>query len=150
MFENFKIPEGFKKVDDLSVLTKSGDRTSLYLFKDDKIQISDEVVSKERKGSDGQMHTIFYIVCSINNKEPKPIPFGSFRRFPKDIESFLPKSTLMRDLYHGSDFERKKLLAGKTLKVVELVEGEAIDWDKSPVGGPYVYRAAKFPVFTIA
>lgn len=157
MLENFVIPSGFHKVeaDKVSeVLSLSGSRSAMYFFENDTIKCSDEVISKDQKVTrNGKEETIqvYYLVCQINNGAPKAVPFASFRRFPKDVDTFLSKSTLMRDLFSGSDSERFNLIKGKTLKVTSVEEGEAIDWTQSNLETrDFKFKKGKFPVLNYA
>lgn len=158
MFENFTTPAGFEPVSDPSVLTISGVRSSIFFFEGDEIICSDKIVSKVRTDRDGKAVTdkdgqpilVFYLICSVNGGTPKPIPFGSFRRFPREADAFLGESDLMRQLYSGTDEDRFSLIKGKTLKVKRLVEGDAIDWTQSDAATrSYVYKKAKFPVLAL-
>ena len=158
MFENYTIPAGFELVADTSSLASSALRSSIFFFEGDEITCSDKVVSKVRTDRDGKAVTdkdgkpilVYYLVCSVNGGTPKPIPFGSFRRFPREADAFLGESDLMRQLYGGSDEDRFNLLKGKTLKVKRLVEGDAIDWLNSDRDTrTYVFKKAKFPVFVL-
>lgn len=158
MFENYTIPAGFEPVADTSSLASSAIRSSIFFFEGDEITCSDKVVSKVRTDRDGKTVTdkdgkpilVYYLVCSVNGGTPKPIPFGSFRRFPREADAFLGESDLMRQLYGGSDEDRFNLIKGKTLKVKRLVEGDAIDWTQSDAATrSYVYKKAKFPVLVL-
>ena len=158
MFENYNIPAGFTQVSDLSALANSANRSAIFFHKDDEIACSDIVVSKVRtdkqnqpiKDDKGSPLLVFSLICSINNGKPRPVPFASFRRFPRDADEFLSKSDLARNLYTGSDEDRYNLLKGKTLKIKDLIEGEAIDWDKSNADTrEFVYKKAKFPLFEL-
>lgn len=153
----YTLPVGFSKVDASKVsevLSVSGSRNAMYFFDGDIIECSDEVVCREntvtRNGKEEKM-PIYYLMCRINDSAPKTVPFASFRRFPKDVDTFLNKSKLMRDLFDGSDSQRFDLIKGKKLKVVGIEEGEAIDWAKSNLDTrEFVYKKAKFPVLDYA
>lgn len=157
MWEGFKIPAGFHQVDASKVsevLSLSGSRNAMYFFNGDKIECSDEVLCQERtvtrNGKEEKM-PIYYLICRINEGAPKAVPFASFRRFPKEVDNFLNKSDLMRDLYDGSDSQRFELVKGRKLEVIGIEEGEAIDWTKSnPDTREFVYKKAKFPVLDYA
>ena len=157
MFENFTIPSGFHKVeaDKVSeVLSLSGSRSAMYFFANDKIECSSDILSRDREVTvNGKKETrpVYYLVCRINDGAPKAVPFASFRRFPKDVDAFLSKSSLMRDLFSGSDAERFDLIKGKTLEVTSIEEGEAIDWTQSNLETrDFKFKAAKFPVLDYA
>lgn len=161
MFENISIPVGFTIVNDLTKLNTSGSRQSRLFFKDDQIIVSDKVFSSVRtdkdgadmKDKNGQPILVFHIGCAINGATETTVPFASFRRFPREVESFLAESALMRQLYSGTDLDRFNLIKGHTLKVTKILEGEAIDWVASAGradGEPYVFKKAKFAVFDFA
>ena len=153
----YTLPVGFHKVDAnkvSEVLSISGSRNAMYFFDGDTIECSDEVVCQERKVTrNGKEETmpIYYLMCKINDGAPKTVPFASFRRFPKEVDTFLNRSKLMRELFDGSDSQRFDLIKGKKLKVVGIEEGEAIDWTKSNLDTrEFVYKKAKFPVLDYA
>lgn len=155
MLEGFTIPAGFREVkgEELaSALSLSASRSAMYFAKDDTITLTDSVLCQMRETTkDGQKTQVpvYYIVGRVNNGRPKPIPFAAFRRFPKEVDSFLEKSPLMRELYGGSDADRFDIIKGKTLKVTSLEDGETIDWQKSNLATrDFVYKPAKFPVLT--
>lgn len=154
MLENITIPAGFNKVEDLSKVAESGNRTFSPFFKGDTVEFSDTIVSKNtlitRQGVK-QETPIYYIIASVNGGEPRPIPFGAFRRFPKDYDTFLEKSPLARLLFSGSDRDRFDLLKGRKIKVVDIVEGETVDFEKSDFSThTLVYKKSKFPLFDYA
>lgn len=161
MFENISIPAGFVAVDDLTKLNTSGSRQSRLFFRDDKIIVSDKVFSSVRtdkdggiiKDKNGQPILVFHIGCVINGTTETTVPFASFRRFPREVESFLAESALMRQLYSGTDLDRFNLIKGHTLKVTKVISGEAIDWVASAGradGDPYIFKKSKFAVFDFA
>lgn len=160
MYENYPLPAGFTAVSDINALATSGARNSVFFAEGQTIQIGDGApCSAVRTSRDGKPVTdkagkpilVYYLACSVDGAEPRPIPFGAFRRFPKDAEAFLAQSELMRRLYSGTDLDRYNLLKGKRLKVAKLVPGLALDFDKSDLDTrTFVYKDAKFPIFEIS
>lgn len=158
MFEKLTIPAGFNKVEDSdlsAVLSNSGNRGAGYFFANSEIIVPDDarVFGRERdsKDSEGNARTLIvpYIEASING-QARLVPFSAFRRFPAvDAAEFASKTTLMQQLFVGSDAERLSTLRGKTIIVSEMVPGKARDWSASPVGTPQdevKYYETKFPV----
>lgn len=155
MFTPDYIPEGFNKVEAAQaaqILSKSGSRQGVYFFKGDRIVLGDQIYSKTRqvKTADGKTEdrNIPYIAAEINGKNTL-IPMSAFRNFPVvDTEKFFEAYPQMKPLYNGSDYERYELLKGKTLTVVELVDGKSFDFAKSDfTNRNYVYKNSKFAVF---
>lgn len=153
------IPAGYNLVADPEVkLSNYGLRGNYLFFTGDTIELSDKICSRivtdkagnSVKDKDGNAILSYAIMASVNGGTPRPIPIGTFRRFPRDPESFLSKSNLMRSLFTGSDADRYALLKGKKLRVTSVEAGEAIDWDKSDADTKnFVFKQAKFPVFDI-
>ena len=150
MFEN-NIPEGFNKVESSrigEVLSLSGSRSATYFFEGDTIVCSEEVFSKDFETASGDTKPIPYLGCTVNGRETM-VPMAAFRRFPRNLETFIKENPSMKDFVNGSDAERYNLIKGKTIKVIKMVKGEVVDWSKTHKGESAVYKTVSIPVLKI-
>lgn len=152
------IPEGFKEVaqeEMASVLSSTGNRGLGYFFAGDEIIVPEEPIvcvkepdEQSQSDSSSKRSPIPYIGVFVNSVA-RWVPFASFRRWPsKDSAGFAERTPLMKSLFVGSDADRLQILAGKTIQVTEMAEGDTRDWTACPPGftGDLVYRKTKFPV----
>ena len=91
----------------------------------------------------------YYIECSVNGYESRPVPLSVFHRFPVDNNWISSKTPFMSKLSCCSDdSELFELISGKTVKVLDVVPGYEIDFEAPRKSdGSYSLRKSMFPIF---
>ena len=109
-------------------------------------------------GRDKQEHT-FPVVKVGFNENVRMIPIASFRRETQGIDEYIEKYTQLNPFLRAinlaaDDFERMKLFAGHTVRVINLfdarnvafVDGNRVPYNKDDVK---TFTTSRWPVFDI-
>lgn len=157
----FGMTAGMVKVD-IARLHQTGTGTGIRFRIGDVIEFPDqedlEIYSTTFTSKDNKEHEYELIKVAFNNRV-RLIPVASFRRdrngVDSSIEEYGKKSDLCRDLQIAiDDYERISILAGKTIKVVEMFSGRNRRFDNGKVvdynaDDVKTFNTASWPVFEL-